>query len=147
MAQILLQFLARVFQTVVDSIGEWWSPQHTYSGNSHNMSIEATAGGCFCERLPSGGGVQHMTVEYIEPGKLLRLAGALGPLQESGASGAMTWKFTEQSNRTSLEVTYAVSGYQPQGFQQLAPAVDGVMAEQLQRLKAFVETGHADSKQ
>ena len=62
-------------------VGEWWNPQHTFSGDAHNLSIEARAGGCFCEKLPNQGGVRHMEVVNVMPGKALVLSGALGPLQ------------------------------------------------------------------
>jgi uncharacterized protein YndB with AHSA1/START domain len=137
---------ARVYQTVMDRIGDWWDPEHTFSGSAHNLSIESRVGGCFCERFPAGGGVQHMTVLYLQPGQQLRLGGGLGPLQELGISGTMTWKFTGKEKGTSLEVTYAVSGYTPQGLQPLAAPVDAVLGQQIQRLKAFVETGNAAGK-
>jgi len=137
---------ARVYQTVMDRVGDWWDPEHTFSGNAHNLSIESRVGGCFCERFPAGGGVQHMTVLYLQPGQQLRLGGGLGPLQELGISGTMTWKFTAKEKGTSLEVTYAVSGYTPQGLQPLAAPVDAVLGQQIQRLKTFVETGSLVSK-
>ena len=137
---------SKVFQTVMDRVGDWWDPQHTYSGNAHNLSIEPKVSGCFCERFPGGGGVQHMTVVYLQPNQQLRLAGGLGPLQELGVTGTMSWKFAAANANTSLEVTYAVTGYQQQGFQQLAPAVDGVLSQQLDRLKRFIETGSPERK-
>ena len=45
-----------------------------------NLSLDAAPGGCFCERLPNGGGVEHMRVTYVEPGKRIVLTGSLGPL-------------------------------------------------------------------
>ena len=87
-----------------------------------------------------------MTVVYLQPGQVVRLNGGLGPLQELGITGAMTWKFTARGNGTSLEVTYAVSGYQPQGLQSLAAPVDAVLGQQIQRLKTFIETGTPVSK-
>ncbi len=60
---------------------DWWNPQHTFSGDAHNLSIEPKPLGCFCEKLTDGGGVRHMEVVYLQPGKTLRMLGALGPLQ------------------------------------------------------------------
>lgn len=28
----------------------WWNDAHTYSGQASNLSLDATAGGCWCER-------------------------------------------------------------------------------------------------
>jgi len=130
----------RAYTSVVQDIGKWWDSSHTYSGKSENLSIDATAGGCFCEKLP-GGGVRHMVVVLAIPGKFLRLSGALGPLQALAVTGSMTWTFTTDAEKTKLEVSYAVGGYSPGGLQKIAPAVDRVLAEQLERYVRFVETG------
>ncbi len=125
-------------------IGQWWSDEHTYSSKAANMTLENTPGGCFCELLPGGGFVRHAQVELSMPGQLIRLSGALGPLQEMGAYGLMDFRFHADGakNKTRLELTYTVSGYQPgKGLGEIAAAVDGVMTEQMQRLKHLVETG------
>ena len=61
-------------------------PQHTWSEDARNMAIDPRAGGCFCEKLSNSGSVQHMIVILAEPGKTLRIRGALGPLQDHPAS-------------------------------------------------------------
>jgi uncharacterized protein YndB with AHSA1/START domain len=132
----------KVYTALIRDIGRWWNPEHTYSGDAKNLSIEAKAGGCFCERLASGGGVEHMRVVYVQPGKTLRLVGALGPLQGSGLVGSLTWKLTPTGATTKLELVYSVGGYMPGGFQKMAPAVDGMLGEQVQRLEDFIEVGH-----
>ena len=131
---------ATVYRAIVDRVGAWWDSNHTWSGSASNLSIDATAGGCFCERLPNGGGVRHMTVVYVDPGKLLRLNGGLGPMQDMAVSGSMTWKLAETEGRTALEVTYKVGGYMPGGLDAVAKPVDGVLTGQIHRLKKFVET-------
>jgi hypothetical protein len=131
----------RVFDRFLQ-IGRWWSDEHTYSGRATNMRLDNRIGGCFCETLPGGGFVRHMEVVYSAPGKALRLAGALGPLQEMGASGLMSVQFRAEGAATRLVMTYIVSGFAPgAGYSEVASAVDGVMTEQLSRLKRFTETG------
>src|SRR5688572_16887522 len=61
----------------------WWNPQHSWSGQSSNLTLDAQAGGCFCEKLPTGGSVQHLTVVMVKPLQELRMRGALGPFQTS----------------------------------------------------------------
>ncbi len=131
---------AKVFETFLQ-VGDWWSPAHTYSADAKNLSIDARPGGCFCERLPNGGGVEHLRVVYVAPGETLRLAGALGPLQALGVTGSMTLVFKPTFGGTALELVYSVGGFSEGGFAQLAPAVQGVLTEQMNRLKAFIETG------
>ena len=56
----------------------WWGPDHTFSHDAANLTLDAKAGGCWCEKLPRGGSAVHLTVVYVDPGKVLRLRGALG---------------------------------------------------------------------
>jgi uncharacterized protein YndB with AHSA1/START domain len=131
----------KVYRALVYEVGHWWNSEHTYSGDSRNLSIDARAGGCFCERLASGGAAEHMTIVYLQPNKVLRMAGALGPLQAAGLAGSLTWKLVDADGATTLQLTYSVGGYMAGGFNKIAPAVDAVLNEQVQRLKAFAEGG------
>jgi uncharacterized protein YndB with AHSA1/START domain len=130
-----------VYRHLVANIGRWWNPAHTFSGASQNLSIEDKANGCWCEKLEGGGSVRHLVVVYAEPGKTLRLAGALGPLQTMAVAGSMTWSLSKADSGTKVELTYTVGGYRPEGLQSLAPPVDRVLSNQLTRLKNYIETG------
>jgi len=132
---------AMVWTALVDQVGAWWHPDHTWSGRSANLSIDARPGGCFCEQLPNGG-VEHLRVVYVEAEERLRLSGALGPLQASGLAGSMMFELGRENGETKLIFTYSVGGFVEVGFDALAPIVDRVLGEQLTRLVAFVETGN-----
>jgi uncharacterized protein YndB with AHSA1/START domain len=140
-----------VYERFVHNIGDWWSPQHTVSGDSHNLSIEEKPMGCFCEKLPNGG-VRHMQILYFDRGKVLRMSGLLGPLQGIGGSGVLTVNFTaarivrtpaDTLTVTKLDATYSVSGYSAAGMNAFAGPVDSVLSEQFNRLKNYVENGAA----
>jgi uncharacterized protein YndB with AHSA1/START domain len=131
---------AKVYEAFVSQVGSWWNAQHTYSGDAANLSIDARAGGCFCEKLRDGG-VEHMRVVQIRQNRLVRMAGGLGPLQASGLAGAMTWQFSALDGGTKLELVYSVGGLMSGGFDAIAPAVERMLGEQVERLKRFVETG------
>jgi uncharacterized protein YndB with AHSA1/START domain len=122
-------------------VGDWWNPQHTFSGDAHNLSIDEKVAGCFCEKLPNGGGVKHMEVVYLAPGKAIVMHGTLGPLQSIAANGSMQIQLSAADGGTKLEVTYAVSGYLAAGMNTWAAPVDSVLKEQFTRLKSFVEHG------
>ena len=132
---------AKVYESLV-GVGSWWNPDHTYSHDARNLSIDPRPGGCFCERLRGGGGIEHMRVVYVAPGELMRMTGALGPFQQSGLAGSLTWKLASATGGTNLTLTYSIGGYMEGGFEKLAPAADGMLGEQVQRLKLFVETGN-----
>jgi hypothetical protein len=89
--------------------------------------------------LEGGGTIEHMRVVYAQPGQMLRLQGGLGPLQSQAASGTLTWQLKPVADRTEITQTYVVGGYIPMGAEKLAPLVDKVLAEQLQRLQAKLE--------
>ena len=134
---------AQVRATVLD-IGKWWNPEHSWSGQAKNLRIDL-AQGCFCETLTDGQ-VRHMTLVYLDR-SALRLAGGLGPLQSTGATGHLAIAFEKAADpgRTLLTVTYDVGGYARGGLaQQWAAPVDGVIGEQVMRLKAVIETGKPD---
>jgi uncharacterized protein YndB with AHSA1/START domain len=116
--------------------GRWWNKAHTYSGDAANLSQDLRAGGCFCEKLVEGGTVEHGRVVQAQPGKLLRIHGALGPLQAEGATGALTWALKPAAPGTEVTLSYVVGGYVRGGADKLAPIVDRVMAEQLTGLQA-----------
>jgi len=123
-------------------IGRWWSNDHTYSGSASNMTLPLKAGACFCETWPAGG-IVHGTVVLAWPARgMLRIDAALGPLQQMGGSGALTWEIKPKGDGV-VEViqTYAVSGLPPAVAKGAAAGVDGVMRDALQRFERYVETG------
>jgi uncharacterized protein YndB with AHSA1/START domain len=130
----------RVYRSYVEDYGRWWHPSHSWSGDALNITLDARPGGCLCERW-AGGAAQHMSVGYVEPGRVLRLVGGLGPLQRMGLSGTLNLNFETAGEGTLLKLEYRVAGFDPAGFDKLAPLVDGVLGEALDRLRTFVETG------
>lgn len=132
---------ARTYQALTSDIHRWWDPDHSYSGRAENFYLEARANGCFCEKLDGGGSVLHMQVAYAEPGRQLRLLGGLGPLQEMGVSGSMSFILDAAGTGTLLSYRYVVHGYLPEspdGLGGLAEVVDSVQLGQLQRLMAYL---------
>lgn len=118
----------------------WWSKAHTYSGDARNLSMLLRAGGCFCEKIPAGGGtVEHARVVYAQPGKLLRVQGSFGPLQSEGVTGTLTWALKAVPGGTEVTQNYVVGGYIRSGARGFAAPVDQVLGEQLSGLKAYLE--------
>ena len=128
-----------VYHSIVEDVGLWWDSAHTFSGNAENLTIDDKAGGCFCEKLNNGGSVRHLEVVFAEPGKTLRMIGGLGPLQSMAVTGSMTWSLSKTNDGAIVKVIYSIGGYRPGGLQKMAALVDKVMAEQLKRLKDFIE--------
>jgi uncharacterized protein YndB with AHSA1/START domain len=132
---------AGVYRALTKQVGKWWHPDHTFTGDAGNLRIEARGGGCFCEKLDDGGEVQHLQVVYAEPGKLLRMSGGLGPLQQVAVAGSLAFTLTESEGSTQVELMYTVAGYRPGGLADWAGPVDGVLGVQMRRLERYLETG------
>lgn len=125
---------------VLRSPQKWWDREHTYSGDSANLYLDPQATGCFCEKLPGKGSIEHARVIYVQPPRALRLSGALGPLQVEGVSGSLSFVLKKAGDGTTeLAVSYVVGGYFRQGAEALAPVVDKVLGNQVMRLKQAAE--------
>lgn len=124
----------------IGQIERWWSGEHSYSGDAANLSLSMQPGGCFCERW-AGGAVEHGRVVMLLRDQAVRLEAALGPVQALGVSATLTFLVKAEDGGTTLTVGYRVNGSSASGLDKLAPAVDGVLGTQVQRLKRLVETG------
>ena len=119
------------------NVAAWWNPEHTYSGSSANLSLALTPGGCFCERFPKGGGVEHMRVAFVDPGKHLVLTGALGPLLYEATAGVLDVQVKSTGSGSQLIFDYRAAGFYKGGAEKLAPIVDQVLADQLKRYRTY----------
>jgi uncharacterized protein YndB with AHSA1/START domain len=130
----------RVYQLFVNEIDQWWNPEHTYSGDSGNLWLQPNPGGCFCETLANGGGIEHAEVVYVVPGELVRMRSSLGPLQEYAVYGSWTWTFAPVGQgETRVTMQYNVAGSFPGGLDKAADIVNTVLADQVGRLKKHTE--------
>lgn len=129
-----------VWKTLI-APAKWWSSDHTWSKNAENLYLDAQATGCFCERLPKPaeapegqrqGSVEHMHIVFADPQRgVLRMTGGLGPLQGEALHGTLTVQLKKTETGTKIELEYVVGGYMRFKTDQIAPAVDGVLGEQV----------------
>ncbi len=119
------------------AIPTWWSDAHTWSGDAANMTLDARAGGCWCESWVDGQ-VEHGRVLALMNGSLMRLQASLGPLQEMAVSGVLLISLarSDTEGATDVMMTYRVNGATSSNLDAIAPAVDQVMSEQFARLIA-----------
>lgn len=121
--------------TAIGELPRWWSKDHTYSGDSANLSLTMRPGGCFCETLEKGGGIEHMRVVLVQPGERLVMTGALGPLLYEGVAGVMDLKVERIAGGSRVTMEYRAAGFAAGGGEKLAPLVDKVLGEQLRRYR------------
>jgi len=124
---------------------DYWNRAHSWSGSSAGFYIDAQANGCFCElfqeadangKLKTVGSVEHMRVIFAQPGKVLRMQGALGPLQSEAVIGTLTVAMepAKDSVGTRVSFSYVVGGYMRYKVSEIAPAVDKVLGEQFKNM-------------
>lgn len=127
---------ADAYTAFVRDFNKWYDAAHSYSGRSENLSLDMEKH-CMLEKLPDGGFVRHMEIVYHQPGKVLRLSGGLGPLQEMGVAGALTFAFAESEGHTTVLMTYAVTGADHSGLDAIAAPVSEVLTGQLVRFSEY----------
>lgn len=122
-------------------VGQWWNNEHTYSGEGRRMSLAMRPGGCFCEPLDGGGGIEHMRVTFVQPGERVVLTGSLGPLLYEATTGVMDVKVERIAGGSRVTMNYRVAGFAKGGAAALAPVVDQVLADQMKRFRVFAAGG------
>lgn len=111
----------------------WWHPDHTYSGDAGNLSLDLKAGGLWYEQW-DGGSVTHGTVVYVDTGKTLRLEAPFGPLQGIGAYVIWTISLEPIAGGTRIVFEESAIGPPAGDYAELAKAVDFVKGEAMRRL-------------
>ena len=130
------------WKALIDDVDRWWPKDHSWWGAASKLSIEARAGGCFCETAGKRQ-AQHMQVTFVDPDKLLRMTGGLGPLQGMGLDGTLEFCLAPDGEGTRITLWYRAGGYAPDDLSKLAPVVDQVQAVQLGGLADFLATARA----
>lgn len=111
----------------------WWHPEHSYSGNSANLSLDAVAGGAWTETWGDGS-VEHGRVLQVQTGKTLRLDAPFGPLQDLAVQVIWTITIEPYEDGSKVIFTEVANGTAASKLDALAPAVDFVKTEAIQRL-------------
>jgi len=125
---------------------DWWNDSHTWSADASNLTLTPQAGACFCETIPGAdeegssgleGSAQHMVVVQAVPRKVLRMRGALGPLQSEPVDGVLTITLQpiedEDGATTGTRIVweYVVGGTMRFEIPAISKGVDGVMGAQV----------------
>ncbi|NMH58586.1 SRPBCC family protein [Alteromonas ponticola] len=129
----------KVWHALINDVDKWWPKDHSWWNGT--FTIAPSAGGCFCEKKGKQQ-AQHMQVTFVDPARMLRMTGGLGPLQGMGVYGALNWQFESVDNGTKVTLTYYAQGYRPEGFADFAPVVAKVQHQQLNALKSYIETNN-----
>ncbi len=129
----------------------YWNKVNSWSGSVDGFYLEPKAGGCFCENIMGkdakgkprvAGSVEHMRVIFSDPNKVLRMQGALGPLQAEAVLGTLTAVIApaKSGSGSTVSFSYVVGGYMRYKVPEISAAVDKVIGEQFANMiKPFVK--------
>lgn len=117
--------------------GSWWNDAHSWSGKGANITLDARAAGCLCERW-LGSEVAHGHVLMAMPGKRLLLDAPLGPLQALPVATRLGFTLKPAGAGTTIILEMRVAGTGANG---LGGPVDGVLGEAADRLARRIDAG------
>ena len=137
---------AAAWAGLVGGVDRWWPRDHTWWGADSRLSIDPTAGGCFCE-VAGARQARHMEVAFVDPPGHLRMLGGLGPFQGMGLHGVLDWRLEPVEGGTRITLRYQVGGFTTDDLSQLAAVVDRVQAQQLGGLAAYLRSQAAGGAQ
>lgn len=111
----------------------WWHPDHTYSGDANNLSLDLQAGGLWREDW-EGNSVLHGSVLQVQAPQTLRLNAPFGPLQDIAVN--VVWTISLKANQDGTLVTFdeIANGTKISKLDELAEAVNYVKGEAISRL-------------
>ena len=113
---------------------EWWQPDHTYSGDANNLSLDPQAGGLWREDWEDGS-VWHGTVLQAQPEQTLVLSAPFGPLQGLAVTSVWTISLAPiEGGGTQITFDHVTNGTAASGLDALAPAVDFVKQQAIESL-------------
>jgi hypothetical protein len=111
----------------------WWHPDHTFSGDAQNLSLDAEAGGAWLESW-DGNSVEHGRVLTLMEGQSIRLDAPFGPLQGMAVNVVWTITIEPDGNGTRVIFDEIANGSSASGLDKIAPAVDGVKQQAIEGL-------------
>ena len=118
-------------------LAAWWSPSHTYSGDAENLSLSSVSPGGQWLETWDGGEVRHgevIAVLHQGGNHMVRFDASLGPLQGIGVEAVLTVSISADGAGSEVTMDYFVTGAGFQALNDIAPIVDGVLTEQIDRL-------------
>ena len=121
------------------ALPQWWESSHTYTGDSKNLSLDLTPGGCWCEALPTNPRFDHGRTVSVAADRIVFDA-PFGPLRGKATKAELTVTWPEANGAREPTWVFVVEG---PGQGAMADAVDRVMRTGFQRWMHYLEYGEA----
>lgn len=134
---VALKMTAEDAPDALEHIDQWWSSAHTWSGDAKNLRLQLQPNACWCELMPGDDQIAHGQVVSVSDRQVV-LEAPLGPLRGRATSARLVISWPAANRGRTLTWTMTVRG---PGLGAVAAPVDGVMAEQFQRMVRFIEYG------
>jgi hypothetical protein len=122
----------------VADIPTWWDSDHTYTGDSANLSLTFAPGGCWCERMTDGTTFEHARVVSITEEEVVMNA-PLGPLNGKATRADLTFDAGPENMGALVTMEFVVEG---PGVGAFAEPVHTVMQQGWTRYIRWIEYGN-----
>lgn len=123
------------------ALPQWWESAHTYTGDSKNLSLDLTPGGCWCEKLPDNPAFDHGRTVAVADDHITFNA-PFGPLRGRASRAELTVTWPEADGVRTPTWVFVVEG---PGMGAMADAVDRVIGTGYARWMSHLQTGQASS--
>ena len=123
----------------LQALPDWWEASHTYSGDSKNLSLDLTPGGCWCEKLPDNPAFDHGRTVSVAADRIVFDA-PFGPLRGKATKAELIVTWPGAGRGWTPTWTFVVEG---PGLGVMADGVDRVMATGFRRWMHHLEYGEA----
>ena len=123
-----------VWRALTEDIGEWWP--HSFTDEPFRIALEPWIGGRFYEQFDeSGAGALYAVVTYLEPGRTLRVSGAMG--MPGARQYVKTYRLESDGGVTVVRTTSSTLGDIPDEMREnYRSGGEGVLAAMKQHLEA-----------
>jgi uncharacterized protein YndB with AHSA1/START domain len=126
--------IADVWRALTEDIGAWWP--HSFTDEPFRIALEPWIGGRFYEQFDEGGaGALYALVTYLEPGRTLRVSGAMG--MPGARQYVKTYRLESDGDVTVVRTTSSTLGDIPDEMREnYRSGGEGVLAALKQHLEA-----------
>jgi uncharacterized protein YndB with AHSA1/START domain len=118
------------FTILIEDVGQWTPPGHTFLKNPEIIAIEPRVGGRFYERAADGTEAVHGVITEIEPPRRMVMTWRVGanwqPILDDEKASLIEFAFTEAApGRTTVVLTHSQFHRHGEAAAQIHAAVDG----------------------
>lgn len=109
-----------VWSAMIVDIALWWHRDFWLTPEPRTLTLDATAGGLLLERSETGTSLLWYRVLYVQPGRMLQLAGEVSPPTAGPATSHLSLVVKSEGSGTRFTLTDSIVGFVSDEFESSA---------------------------